>query len=122
MELTVDHKPEDSVERARIESSGGVVAQQEYDPGEFEGPFRVFRRGTSAPGLAMSRSLGDLEAERVGVVPDADGYSVRLQRGDQLLLIASDGLWEVGGARRHSPLSIAQARFGHWPFTNQSCA
>jgi serine/threonine protein phosphatase PrpC len=58
--------------------------------------FRVFRRGTSAPGLAMSRSLGDLEAERVGVVPDADGYSVQLQRGDQLLLIASDGLWEVG--------------------------
>jgi hypothetical protein len=41
VELTVDHKPEDSVERARIESSGGVVAQQEYDPGEFEGPFRA---------------------------------------------------------------------------------
>lgn len=95
VDLTFDHKPEDDLERRRIELSGGSVAQQEYDPGQFDGPFRVFKRGTSAPGLAMSRSLGDLEAEKVGVIPDADCYSRRLRAGDVLLLIASDGLWEV---------------------------
>ena len=95
MDLTVDHKPEDPEERVRIEYSGGAVAQQEYDPGQFEGPFRVFRAGTSAPGLAMSRSLGDLEAEKVGVIPDADTSTWEFKRGDELLLIASDGLWEV---------------------------
>lgn len=95
LDLTFDHKPEDDLEQRRIELSGGSVAQQEYDPGQFEGPFRVFKRGTSAPGLAMSRSLGDLEAEKVGVIPDADCYSQQLRPGDDLLLLASDGLWEV---------------------------
>jgi len=95
VDLTFDHKPEDDLEQRRIELSGGSVSQQEYDAGQFEGPFRVFKRGTSAPGLAMSRSLGDLEAELVGVIPDADCHSRRLRHGDALLIIASDGLWEV---------------------------
>lgn len=95
VDLTFDHKPEDELERRRIELSGGRVAQQEYDPGQFDGPFRVFKAHTAAPGLAMSRSLGDLEAEKVGVIPDADCYSRRLGPQDQIVIIASDGLWEV---------------------------
>ena len=95
VDLTFDHKPEDKLEKRRIELSGGRVAQQEYDPGQFDGPFRVFKANTAAPGLAMSRSLGDLEAEKVGVIPEADCYTRRLGRQDEIVIIASDGLWEV---------------------------
>ena len=95
VDLTFDHKPQDEPEKLRIELSGGTVSQQEYDPGQFLGPYRVFKRGTSAPGLAMSRSLGDYEAEMVGVIPDADCTQRRLQAEDRVLIVATDGLWEV---------------------------
>ena len=41
------------------------------ESGERVGAYRVFRRGDDVlPGLAMSRSLGDLYAQAVGVSPE----------------------------------------------------
>jgi len=95
VDLTEDDKPTDAPERARIESSGGRVAQMEYDPGDFDGPFRVFLREANIPGLAMSRSLGDGLAESVGVITDPTCSEYYIRPEDKFLLFASDGLWEV---------------------------
>eukprot|EP00240_Pyramimonas_obovata_P006370 CAMPEP_0118933426 /NCGR_PEP_ID=MMETSP1169-20130426/11980_1 /TAXON_ID=36882 /ORGANISM="Pyramimonas obovata, Strain CCMP722" /LENGTH=316 /DNA_ID=CAMNT_0006876183 /DNA_START=278 /DNA_END=1228 /DNA_ORIENTATION=- len=95
IDLTNDDKPTDAPEKARIEASGGRVAQMEYDPGEFDGPFRVFLREANIPGLAMSRSLGDGLAESVGVIPDPTCSEYRILPEDKFVLLATDGLWEV---------------------------
>lgn len=71
------------------------MAQQEYDPGEFDGPFRVFLRERNIPGLAMSRSLGDGLAQSVGVIADPTCSYYEIKPEDAFLLLATDGLWEV---------------------------
>jgi serine/threonine protein phosphatase PrpC len=48
---------------ARIIASGGEVREVSQSGIKAD---RIFVRGTDYPGLAMSRSLGDLEAQRVG--------------------------------------------------------
>ena len=95
VDLTHDDKPTDEAEKRRIELSGGRVAQQEYDPGEFDGPFRVFLRDRNIPGLAMSRSLGDGLAQSVGVIAEPTSSYYEIRPNDAFLLFATDGLWEV---------------------------
>ena len=46
------------------------------------------------PGLAMSRSVGDLVAASVGVIPDPEFYETELNDEDKIMIIASDGVWE----------------------------
>jgi serine/threonine protein phosphatase PrpC len=76
-------------EKARIESKNGVVRRRQGDV-----PFRVFMRGSQLPGLAMSRSLGDLLASKIGVSHLPDFLSVELTERHQVLIMCSDGVWE----------------------------
>ena len=68
--LSVDFKPEMPEERERIIMSGGVVEQMKDELGEGCGPYRVWVKGKDYPGLAMSRSIGDLKGKEVGVIPN----------------------------------------------------
>jgi serine/threonine protein phosphatase PrpC len=47
------------------------------------------------PGLAMTRSLGDLAGRECGVIATPEVLEVYLNTYDKLLVIASDGIWEV---------------------------
>jgi len=85
---TNDHKPQDPDERRRIIGSGGEVVRV-YD----DMPHRVFARGKEAPGLAMSRALGDLMAHSVGVVHIPGCKRCAVLAG-QVVLLCSDGVWE----------------------------
>ncbi len=80
IDLTVDHKPDSPDERARIEALGGTVL--EYDVARVQGV------------LAMSRSLGDAGLKPfVTAEPRiAQGF---LGRGNDVAVIACDGLWDV---------------------------
>jgi serine/threonine protein phosphatase PrpC len=90
VEIMRDHKANLPEEKKRIESSGGVVKRRQGDV-----PHRVFMKGSLLPGLAMSRSLGDLIAQKVGVshVPDVKTIGP-LTDQHQVLIMASDGVWE----------------------------
>lgn len=95
--LSRDHKPTIPAEQERIESCGGVVCPIEID-GETFGPPRVWIKGQQAPGLCMSRSLGDELAASVGIVCDPE-ISVRkldsLRTAKELwIVIGSDGIYE----------------------------
>ena len=98
VDISRDHKPEDRREKRRIQSMGGEVKRfdiPEDDDDDDDLPWRVFIRGTMIPGLAMSRSIGDTLATRVGAIPQPDFGTRALTENDCFLIVASDGLWEV---------------------------
>lgn len=105
VELTPDHKCELPAEKARIEKANGVVRRCQGDV-----PHRVFMKGSYLPGLAMSRSLGDLLAHQVGVSHEPDVREDQLTEDSQLLLICSDGVWEFISNER--AIELVTKKFG----------
>lgn len=92
MRLTEDHKPHLMRERSRIEHAGGRV--------DFQRCWRVVvepRDGRPGSGLAVSRSLGDLDFKEPArfVESEPDVLRLPLRRGDGFVVLGSDGLWDV---------------------------
>lgn len=89
--LSEDHKPDDPIERARIEKAGGFVAAV--------GPCQRI----DGWGLNLSRALGDFhykarddlppEEQKVSVVPDI--HTCEITEEDEFLLLACDGVFEL---------------------------
>ena len=93
--LSIDHKPESKNELERIKKYGGVVEKCLYEEGVRDGPYRVWNSSKQEyPGLAVSRSIGDLEASKLGVVPYPDFIMKTLKNNMKFIVIASDGIWE----------------------------
>jgi len=94
VEVTIDHKPDSPKEKERILATGGRVFAVEYDDG-IDGPPRVWLGHMDVPGLAMSRSLGDVVAHSAGVISEPDFTEFDLNpETDKFLVVATDGLWE----------------------------
>lgn len=93
-DITFDHKPDTPQEKERILACGGRVFAVEYDDG-IDGPPRVWLGHMDIPGLAMSRSLGDVVAHSAGVIsePEFTEYDLNPET-DRFLVVATDGLWE----------------------------
>jgi serine/threonine protein phosphatase PrpC len=47
-----------------------------------------------APGLAMSRSMGDGLAHELGVSTKPEVMQFRLDQSEKFIIVASDGVWE----------------------------
>ena len=92
--LSIDYKPELPEEQNRILMAGGVVEQMKDDYGIGVGPYRVWARGEDYPGLAMSRSIGDLKGKNVGVIPDPGILEYDLNKSTKYIIVCSDGVWE----------------------------
>jgi hypothetical protein len=90
-------------ERARIEEAGGHVEAAVGDA-----PARLFFANGTLPGLAVSRSLGDHAARRIGVIAEPAIAVHERASADRFLVLASDGVWavlspqEVGGTKLSS--------------------
>ncbi|XP_062120216.1 probable protein phosphatase 2C 76 [Humulus lupulus] len=78
--LSEDHKPNRSDERKRIESAGGVVM--------WAGTWRV------GGVLAMSRAFGNRMLKQF-VVAEPEIKDIEMDEEIELLVLASDGLWDV---------------------------
>ena len=87
--LAPDHKPNLPEEKARIESRNGEVKKLPNDI-----PFRVFIRNRDFPGLAMSRSIGDMLSRDLGVISEPTVSEHDLTEQDEFVLLCSDGVWE----------------------------
>ncbi|GKY93981.1 hypothetical protein MPSEU_000365000 [Mayamaea pseudoterrestris] len=93
-DITFDHKPDSPKEKERILACGGRVFAVEYDDG-VDGPPRVWLGHMDIPGLAMSRSLGDVVAHSAGVISEPEFTEFELNADtDRFLVVATDGLWE----------------------------
>lgn len=92
--LSIDHTPDLEAEKARILAAGGRVFGVKYPDGS-TGPDRVWLGKVDAPGLAMSRSVGDKLVHGVGVISTPEYLERDILEEDVALLVASDGLWNV---------------------------
>eukprot|EP00586_Coscinodiscus_wailesii_P008223 CAMPEP_0172521582 /NCGR_PEP_ID=MMETSP1066-20121228/292662_1 /TAXON_ID=671091 /ORGANISM="Coscinodiscus wailesii, Strain CCMP2513" /LENGTH=469 /DNA_ID=CAMNT_0013304515 /DNA_START=39 /DNA_END=1448 /DNA_ORIENTATION=+ len=109
--LTIDQKPDDADEKARIVARGGIVGSRDvlFAPVSSHrvfgavvpsplpmGPQRVwYKSGDVMMGLAMSRSLGDTLAHSCGVSHTPLVNTVALSPRDEFVIVATDGLWDV---------------------------
>jgi len=95
-QLSNDHKPEVPREHNRIVAANGRVERMVMDrAGRRGGPYRVFLRYAWTPGLAISRTFGDLLAQEVGVICEPDVKTHKLQPRDRFVVLGSDGVWDV---------------------------
>ena len=92
--LSIDFKPELPEETNRIVMAGGEVEQMKDEYGEGLGPDRVWVKGKDYPGLAMSRSIGDLKGKSIGVIPDPGILEYNLNNSTKYIVVCSDGVWE----------------------------
>ena len=61
----------------------------------FYGPKRVWLKNKQVPGLAMTRSIGDMAATSVGVTAKPEvTFFPNLTQNDKILVMGSDGLWD----------------------------
>jgi serine/threonine protein phosphatase PrpC len=90
-ELSKDHTPDAPAERRRILDAGGRICKMRFQS-EF-GPNRVWLKDYWTPGLAMTRSFGDLIGAIVGINANPDIYLHILKPTDKFLILATDGLW-----------------------------
>ena len=72
-----------------------IVPGMRTTPGMFYGPKRVWLKNKQVPGLAMTRSIGDLAAASVGVTAEPEiKVFTNLTANDKFLVLASDGIWD----------------------------
>jgi len=93
VDMSEDHKPNLPVESRRIHKAGGTVMEQRI------GAHTHYRVNGN---LNLSRSIGDLGYKRGDLPPQEqmicstpDIQEFRRQAGDQFMVIACDGIWDV---------------------------
>ena len=104
-ELTTDQTA--ATEAERVRTQGGYISYPEEGEG---GIPRVWLDAEMvAPGLSVSRSIGDFIAEPIGVTADAEMRRDALRDDHRVLILGSDGVWDfvsgeeaVNIARQHS--------------------
>jgi len=94
VELSIDHKVNDPVEKERILAAGGLVSELD---GEAARVVTHNETGTKFA-LGMSRSIGDLRFVSVGVSHTAEvSQRTIVDTEDSILILATDGIWEFVG-------------------------
>jgi protein phosphatase 1G len=96
--LSEDHKPNLPTERDRIRKAGGTIERQQV------GTMVQYRVNGN---LNLSRSIGDLEYKKnpnLGpneqiICSTPDVHVFKREAGDEFLIIACDGIWDVLGSQ-----------------------
>lgn len=92
--LSIDHKPDLVEEADRIFKNYGRI-EKRTENGFRIGPLRVWLKNENYPGLAMTRSIGDLVASKIGVINEPEIIEFTLNDDCKFIVIASDGIWEI---------------------------
>jgi len=77
---------------------------------------RVFIPGQELPGLAMSRSLGDVQAHNLGVSADPSIHEGIPMASGSILIVGSDGIWDKVPALEAIALVAAEVAGGSVEF------
>jgi serine/threonine protein phosphatase PrpC len=58
----------------------------------------VYLKNDDSPGLAVSRSIGDIVAHKCGVSYEPEVIDKDLEQDDCFIIIGSDGIWDAMGS------------------------
>jgi len=89
LEMSIDHKPSRDDEMKRIFERGGEVTDKQ------NGVSRIYKKNEDGPGLAVSRSLGDIVAHDCGVSFEPEVIDKEIEPDDVFVVIGSDGIWDL---------------------------
>ncbi|KAA3481105.1 putative protein phosphatase 2C 41 [Gossypium australe] len=78
-------------EAERIRQSQGRVSCLRDEPGVY----RVWMPKGDAPGLAVSRAIGDHRVKEFGLISVPDVTQRNVTNKDQFVILATDGVWDV---------------------------
>ena len=92
--LSYDAKPDNPLEKKRIYENGGVVEVILDEKDEPIGPARIWMKGQTYPGLAISRTIGDIDAKKIGVIPHPQIIEYTITSQTKYIILCSDGIWE----------------------------
>jgi hypothetical protein len=92
----------DASDVARVEAAGGEI--REF-PTAMKTVRRVYAKGQPHPALALSRSIGDVDAHKYGILSEPTVSENKPFGAGNLLILASDGVWNV--VSKDSVLNIA---------------
>lgn len=93
-QLTLDHKPDNPQEKARIEASLGRIDRAIGEDGIKGGPNRIYLKDDHTGGLAVSRSIGDFRLAPAGLVWYPDVTVCEIKENLRMLFLATDGIWD----------------------------
>lgn len=95
IQFTVDHVTSNQSEFMRIIKAGGKLIQTETISDNNEKPYLVYAPHSKIPGIKLTRAIGDLIAENIGIIPKSDNYTHKLSGDDEFIIIGSAGIWDV---------------------------
>lgn len=112
--LTVDHKPNMPHELQRIEASGGSLAWLHGNKPYIRGGdfFRRQADGEHPKQLNYSRAFGGKDLKMFGLSAEPDINHFEISKEDKLVLLASDGLWDVLSPKHACEIALAARREG----------
>ena len=93
--ISIIHKPDNPKEKERILEYGGLIHPYYDENGIFEGPDRVYVKNKTYPGLCLTRSIGDILGEEVGIISEPDIIIKNIDSTCKYIILASDGLWDM---------------------------
>ena len=93
--LSKIHKPTDEIEKKRILENGGEIHPYYDENLMYEGPDRIYAKEKTYPGLSLSRTIGDLEGKKIGIISDPDITIKTIDESSKFIVMGSDGLWEA---------------------------
>lgn len=91
-QLSIDHKPSREDEKKRIDLHGGLVSMTKNGNSNIQ---RIYSLNEDGPGLAVSRTVGDIIGHSVGVSYEPEVALKEIESQDKFIVIASDGVWDV---------------------------
>lgn len=112
--LTVDHKPNMPNELKRIEESGGSLAWLHGNKPYIRGGDFIKRQANQEhpKQLNYSRAFGGKDLKMFGLSADPDISHFEISKEDRLVLIATDGLWDVLNPRLACEIALKARKEG----------
>ena len=101
VQITKEHNCRNDNEVSRIKKSGGIIFNN-----------RVFGK------LMLSRSFGDKEMKKHGVISEPDLFIKKITEEDKFIIIASDGVWDT--VTENNILELGEKLGnGDWKFSSE---
>lgn len=95
LQLTFDHVTSNQSEFMRIIKSGGKLMQSSQSSNNKDAPYLVYAPHSNIPGIKLTRSIGDLIGENIGIISEPYQFKYSLGAEDEFVILGSAGIWEV---------------------------